>query len=82
MFVRGKSEGQEALFCDSRPYGAPKMDWEAFECSKYDDSRMPALHDLYQTAWILESDKRTKKIGFVSPQDKRHQEIRNTENLY
>ena len=44
--------------------------WSVLEpittCSKYDDRRMPSLHEMRQTAWILRTDERKKTIGFVS----------------
>ena len=54
--------------------------FEAYSCNRYDDETKPYLGDMYKTAWILASDKQTKdKIGFVSPLDPRHKEIRNDE---
>ena len=35
-------------------------------CSKYDDRRLPSLHDMRRTAWILRTDEDHKVIGFVS----------------
>jgi hypothetical protein len=37
-------------------------------CSKYDDRRMPSLHDMRQTAWILRTDDDKRVTGFVSNQ--------------
>ena len=47
-------------------------------CSKYDDRRMPNLHDMRQTAWILRTDENRKAIGFVSNAKwRRSKEFRN-----
>jgi hypothetical protein len=35
-------------------------------CSKYDDRRLPSLHEMRLTAWILRTDENRKAIGFVS----------------
>src|SRR5205814_3834602 len=37
-------------------------------CSKYDDRRLPSIHDMRLTAWILRTDETHKVIGFVSNQ--------------
>ena len=39
------------------------------ECSGYYNSSLPSLKDLYDTAWIVSTDKHTKQIGF-SPYSK------------
>ncbi len=34
-------------------------------CSLYADANKPTLNDMRGTAWILETDQRTKKFGFL-----------------
>jgi hypothetical protein len=47
-------------------------------CSKYDDRRLPSIHDMRLTAWILRTDETQKVIGFVSNQKwRRSKEFRN-----
>lgn len=42
-----------------------------YQCSDYDDKRLPTKHDLYDQAWILRTEKGNvgSKVGFVSPQE-------------
>jgi hypothetical protein len=46
------------------------FDWNVLEpiaiCSKYDDRRLPSIHDMRQTAWILKTNADKTAIGFVS----------------
>lgn len=48
-----------------------EMRFEAVECSSYDDKRLPPIHELKQTAWILRTTL-SAPIGFVSPQEWRN----------
>ena len=38
-------------------------------CTGYSDRSLPSLYDLEDVAWVLRSDARTKKIGFVRARD-------------
>jgi hypothetical protein len=77
--VQGKALSQTRIFCKAlNDFNNVEITFEAFECSKYDDQRLPRLYDMEKEAWILRSDARTKKVGFVSPaQKKEHQELLN-----
>jgi hypothetical protein len=71
IYIKGKAEGQEMLMCESIGFmlKAP-LPFEAYECSSYSDKRLPSLHDMEKTAWIIQSDAINNKIGFVSPKHK------------
>jgi len=38
-------------------------------CTGYSDRRCATLYDMEDIAWVLRSDARTKKIGFVRARD-------------
>lgn len=49
------------------------------ECNKYDNMSMPSLYDLKQIAWSVETDKKSSKIGFYSPEEQRKRDRRRDE---
>lgn len=65
-YIQGRSEGQTLLFCSAIHDGRP-MPFEAYECSAYEDKRLPTRNAMEKTAWILRTDEFRKTIGFVSP---------------
>jgi hypothetical protein len=69
--VQGKAESQSAVYCSvlGGENGAKRLEWEAYECNHYQDTRIPSLYEMKQVAWQLRTDAVTKKIvGFVSPE--------------
>lgn len=46
------------------------------ECNRYDDESLPSLYDLRQIAWTVETDKKTKQVGFLSPDELRKRKQR------
>lgn len=64
--IRGAADSQEACFC--RCVGE-YIRIRVAECSAYDDVRIPSIHDMAHTAWILTTDKAKKKIGFEKASD-------------
>jgi hypothetical protein len=72
-YIQGESASQRSLHCNrvkhpDKQWGLP---YEAYECSQYDDKRLPSRDSMEATAWILRSDGMTKKIGFISPEQRR-----------
>lgn len=39
------------------------------QCNRYVDSSVPSKQDMYDIAWILETSKNRRAIGFISPQE-------------
>jgi len=39
--------------------------FDVVECNKYYDASQPDIHDMYQTAWILQTNKSSKQYGFT-----------------
>lgn len=44
------------------------------KCNRYYPKNLPSIHDLYQIAWTLETDKK-KQYGFVSPKERDNRNI-------
>lgn len=61
--MRGAADSAEDIYCSS--VGNRKLSMRVVDCSDYRNKSTPSLSTLYQTAWILESDKTQKKMGFV-----------------
>lgn len=66
QIIQGVSASNLTVLCHTNSPAVP-IPFYAYECSKYDDKRIPSKWDFEQIAWVLGSDKRTKKIGFHSP---------------
>jgi len=47
----GARQGEQILICSKLDHRA--MPFEAFECSTYDDKRIPQIWDMERRAWIL-----------------------------
>jgi hypothetical protein len=69
-YMRGASESDVLLACTIlRDDMGGFLRTEKYECSMYDDKRMPSMDAMNRTAWILRTDEFRNAIGFVSPQE-------------
>lgn len=59
---RGASESDEHIHCTVTE-GDVQM--RVVECSRYIDRSQPSLWDMRQIAWILQTDSKRQKIGFL-----------------
>ena len=66
IVARGAADSNEFIHCG---YIGRRITITVAECSKYVDSTTPSLNDMYNIAWILETSKNQRVIGFVSPQE-------------
>jgi hypothetical protein len=60
--VKGAAESKEICFCNAVD------NWITFnvaQCSKYYNRNLPNLQMMFDTAWILESDKKKQTVGFI-----------------
>jgi hypothetical protein len=75
VHLQGIRDSQEESYCGA--FGRPpkRLTFLAYECSVYDDKRLPSRYDMEQIAWILMSDVQTKRIGFVSAEELRKRGI-------
>lgn len=59
---RGASESDEQIHCTAtqRPVRT-----RIVECTSYVDKSQPSLWDMRQIAWVLQTDSRRERIGFL-----------------
>lgn len=76
QYMQGSSLSQRMLLCGQ--IGSHPLPFEAMECGKYDDKRLPSQYDMEQIAWVFVTNSKTKQIGFVSA--KEYQKMRQTDS--
>ncbi len=59
---RGASESDENVHCTVTESDVPIR---VVECSRYVDRSQPSLWDMRQIAWVLETDSKRQRIGFL-----------------
>lgn len=64
--MRGAAESKEVVHCG---YVGRRILFNVIECSNYYRKGQPTIQDLYKTAWILETSKNPRNIGFVPYRD-------------
>ena len=66
---------EDQHYCHKLGGEAPRrMTMKVAACTGYDDKRLPSIYDMRQIAWELRTDKSGRKIGFLSPADRREQQ--------
>ena len=66
--IRGARLTDQIISCGKRVI-RDEIRFSVASCIGYSDRSLPSLHDLEDVAWVLRSDARTKKIGFVRARD-------------
>ncbi len=66
--IRGARLTDEIISCGKRVI-RDEIQFAVASCTGYSDRSLPSLYDLEDIAWVLRSDARTKKIGFVRARD-------------
>lgn len=59
---KGASESDEHVFCRTTRCDVPLR---VVECNQYHDRALPSLWDMRQIAWVLQTDSKRQKIGFM-----------------
>jgi hypothetical protein len=62
QIMRGAAESKEVVHCG---YVQRRITFPVAECSNYYRRGQTSIGDLYKTAWILETSKNSRSIGFV-----------------
>lgn len=71
LVIRGPSASRDRWLC--RAASIPvQVTHRVPDCSGYDNKAMPSMGDLYETAWVLATSSATRKIGFLSPEERRN----------
>jgi hypothetical protein len=66
--IRGARLSNEIISCGKRMV-RDEITFRVTSCTGYSDRRSASLYDMEDIAWVLRSDARTKKIGFVRARD-------------
>ncbi len=61
--IKGEAESQDRVYC--RAIDGRQVTVKVLDCSSYNDKAKPALSDLYEIAWVLETSKNRRAIGFT-----------------
>jgi hypothetical protein len=74
--MRGAAESEEHVHCSlmEKP-----LRMRVTECNRYIDRTQPPLWAMKEIAWVLESDSKRQKIGFVTAKEWR--KLNENENL-
>src|SRR5262245_4442228 len=59
---KGASDSDEAVYCRITK---GELNTRVVECSRYVNRSQPSLWDMRQTAWVLQTDSKRQKIGFL-----------------
>lgn len=62
VVTRGSSESDEKVHCMVLRH---RVTQRIVECNQYVDRSQPSLWDMRQIAWVLQTDAKRQKIGFL-----------------
>lgn len=62
--MKGAADSAEVIHCGQV---GEFLHFKVVDCNDYDDKAAVSLHALGKIAWVLETDKSGRKIGFTSP---------------
>ncbi len=70
---RGAAESDEHIYCN---FIRREVRMRVVECNAYSDRSQPSLWDLRQMAWVLDTDSKRQRIGFLRVQEweKQHED--------
>ena len=66
VVTRGPAESQEYIFCS---HIEKPITIRVTECNRYVDRTQPSLWAMQEIAWVLHTDSKRKKIGFLSAKE-------------
>ncbi|SRR5260221_298578 len=69
ILVRGEKLSQEYVECEALYSHMSPIRTKITSCSAHIDKNHPSLRELEDMAWVLRTDNRTRKIGFVPSKD-------------
>lgn len=69
--IQGPGLGDRIVQC-GRLYGRPMgIPFPVVTCSGYSDRRQASLHEMEEIAWVLRTDPKRNRIGFVSAEERK-----------
>jgi hypothetical protein len=63
--IRGPGLQDRIVECGRLSTGPTRIPFPVTSCSAYSDRRQPSLYDMEDIAWVLRTDARKTRIGFV-----------------
>jgi hypothetical protein len=66
VVMRGPAESEERVYCMLMER---KIEMRVTECNRYIDRAQPSLWAMKEIAWVLQSDSKRQKIGFVTARE-------------
>jgi hypothetical protein len=66
VVTRGASDSDEHVHC---MITQKRMRSAVVECNRYVDRSQPSIWDMRQIAWILQTDSKRQRIGFIRAKD-------------
>ena len=67
--VQGPSLHDRIVDCGQLAGGRSRVPFPVASCTGYSDRRQPTLREMEDVAWVLRTDSRSKRIGFVQARD-------------
>jgi hypothetical protein len=72
--VKGAALRDEIVECDRLSSPRARIPFPVASCSGYSDRRHPSLREMEEIAWILRTDARKNRIGFVQARELKPQD--------
>ena len=66
VVMRGAAESEERIYCMLMERA---LEMRVTDCNRYLDRSAPPLWAMKEIAWVLESDSKRQKIGFVTAKE-------------
>ena len=66
VVMRGEAESEERVYCMLMER---RLEMRVTECNRYLDRSQPPLWAMKEIAWVLQSDTKRQKIGFVTAKE-------------
>jgi len=66
VVTRGAPESDEEIYC---MYTKQRLARAVVECNRFTDRNLPSLWEMRQIAWVLDTDSRRQRIGFIRARD-------------
>lgn len=66
VVMRGPAESEERIYCMLMER---KLEMRVTECNRHVDRAQPSLWAMKEIAWVLQSDSKRQKIGFVTAKE-------------
>jgi hypothetical protein len=67
--IRGPGLRDRIVDCGRLMNGPARIRFPVNFCTAYSDKRQPSLHEMEDIAWVLRTDARRTRIGFVHARD-------------